>query len=125
MPTQPEGIEVVNIASEPGGLIVSPTVAVWGLFTVPVAPFTVISPEYVPFAIPVTSTETVTLLGAVPLVELRVSQAASSVAVQVNVPVPPLVIDRVWLAGLTPAVVLKVKLVGLSTMLGPVRGGEI
>ena len=69
---------------------------------------------------PVIFTETVTLLGAVPLAELKFSQVALSVAVQLSVPVPPLVIASVWLAGLEPLwAALKLKREGLTAMDGP------
>ena len=67
-----------------------------------------------------TFTASVTLLEAVPLSGLKVSHEALSVALQLSVPVPLLVIVNVLLLGLTPAVVLKAKLVELRAMLGPV-----
>lgn len=84
-----------------GAEIVSVTVAVLGLLEAPTAVMT-IAPVYVPAIIPTVDTETVTVVGAVPVVGLSVSHEASSEAVHVIVPPPVLPTMSVWLAGLAP-----------------------
>ena len=78
--------------------------------------------------IPVTSTDTVTLsispLEQLPLVVLRVSQSASSVADQSSVPSPEFCIPNVWPGGLdSPCSVMKLKPNGLVAIVGREGGG--
>ncbi len=71
-------------------------------------------------------TETVSVDGAVPLAGLTLSQGALSLAVQLSVPPPVLVMLSVWLAGLLPpAVAVKLRLVGLTPMVGCVAGADV
>jgi len=60
----------------------------------------------------------------VPVVGLSVNHAALSLTDQFNVPVPVLLILRAWLAGFAPpAVAVKLKLVGLTPIVGLLAGG--
>jgi hypothetical protein len=60
----------------------------------------------------------------VPDVGLSVNQVALSLAVQMSVPVPVLLMLKVWLAGLAPpCVAVKERLVGLTPMTGSTTGG--
>ena len=63
---------------------------------------------------------TVNVMGAFPVPEDgdNASHAALSLADQLKVPPPVLLIVKVWAAGLTPAWAVKVKLVGLAPMAG-------
>lgn len=62
---------------------------------------------------------TVTTLLPVPETRFSVNQVALSLADQVNVPPPWLLIFKVWVAGLTPRIAVKERLVGLI----PIAGG--
>ena len=64
-------------------------------------------------------TVTLDVDGALPEAGFTLSHAASSVAPQLSAPPPVLVIDSVWLDGFDPpSVALKLKLVGLTPMVG-------
>jgi hypothetical protein len=82
----------------------------------------VIVPLYVPAANAVLLTVAVRVLGAVPDPGETLSQlppeVVAAAAVQFNVPLPPLLMDTVWLGGLVPALALKVSEVGDSTISG-------
>ena len=97
---------------------VATTVNVTGTLTeeVPMA-LSVILPLYVP-TVEAPATVTVTTLLSVPEIRSSVSQGASSLADQVKVPPPWLLIFKVWGAGLAPAVAVKERLVGLIPMAG-------
>jgi hypothetical protein len=76
-------------------------------------------PLYVPAARPAVLTDTVAVDGAVPLAGETLSQVALSVADQVSVPPPVLLMLRLWFAGFGPAwTPVKVKLVGLRVITG-------
>ena len=95
-----------------------------GVLVAPVA-LMVIVPLYVPAARPVMSTEAVSVEGAVPLVGLTVSHGALSLAVKLSVPAPVLLMLIVWLAGLLPpAVAVKLRLAGLTPMVGCVAAPD-
>jgi hypothetical protein len=60
----------------------------------------------------------------VPEVGLSVNQAALSLAVQLSVPPPVLLMLKVWVAGLAPpCVAVKERFVGLTPMAGSTPGG--
>src|SRR5689334_14356305 len=101
-----------------GGERFSVTGTVTGELVAPEAVM-VMTPLYVPVAMPAVLAETVDAAGAVPPVGLRESQGALLPADQVSVPLPVLVMLSVWLGGLaSPAVPLKVRLEGLAPMVG-------
>jgi hypothetical protein len=64
------------------------------------------------------STDTVVVEGAVPDVGLTLSHVALSLAVQFSVPPPVLVMFKDWFAGLAPPAAVKLKLVGLTPIVG-------
>lgn len=111
---------VVGNAPMRGGTGAAATVNVTGT-DVLLAPgaLTVIVPLYVPAANdPVTAVTLITPL-LVPEAGESVNQAALSLAVQVSVPPPVLLIFSVWVAGLPlPRWTVKEKLVGLVPMAG-------
>src|SRR5262249_29089408 len=109
----------------PAPLTVNVTGTLTGVLVAPVA-LMVIVPLYAPAASPLMLTEAVSVEGAVPLAGLTVSHEASSLAVKLRVPPPVLVTLIVWLAGLLPpAVAVKLRLVGLTPMVGCVGGAEV
>ena len=79
----------------------------------------VIAPLHVPALKPEIAAVTITAPGAVPLVGESVSHAALDEAVQFNVPPPELEMFNACVAGLLPPCMpLKVRLVGLQTIVG-------
>lgn len=86
----------------------------------PVAAIVIVA-EYVLAVMPATLTESVVLSPAVPLPGLNVSQAGlEEVAVQLSVPLPPLVMVSIWLDGLEPHwAAVKLKLACEQTIVGP------
>src|SRR5262245_28239510 len=71
-------------------------------------------------------TEAVSVEGAVPLAGVTVSQGALSLAVQLSVPPPVLVMLIVRFAGLlSPTVAVKLRLAGLTPMVGCCGGAEL
>ena len=110
---------LVGLAPIAGGTGAAVTVNVTGMLTV-VAPVAVIEicPLWLPAArVPVL---TVNVTGAFPVAEAgdNVNQETLSLADQLKVPPPVLLIVRVWAAGLTPAWAVKEKLAGLAPMAG-------
>jgi uncharacterized membrane protein len=71
-------------------------------------------------------TLSVTTLFPVPEAGLSVSQEALSLAVHVSVPLPVLLMLKVWGAGLAqPIIAVKERLVALAPMAGGVTGGGV
>src|SRR5215467_139405 len=71
-------------------------------------------------------TEAVSVEGAVPLVGLTVNHGALTLAVKLRVPAPVLVTLIVWFAGLAPpAVAVKLRLPGLTPIVGCVGGADV
>jgi hypothetical protein len=96
-------------------LTVSVTVTSCGLLTTPVT-LTVMVPLYVPTASPLVFTESAGVPGVVPPLGVTLTQfpplAVETVAVQFNANPPVFVMERLWLAGLTSCIALKLIVVG-------------
>jgi len=100
-------VNVTGTVTEDAPVAFIVTVALW-LPTVKVPVLTV--SDTAPFPVPETG--------------LSVNQAALSLAVQLSVPPPALLILKVWVAGLAPpCVAAKERLVGLAPMTGSTTGG--
>ena len=103
-----------------GGAGAVVTVNVTGTLTneAPVA-LSVIMPLWVPGPVAPVITLTITTPLFVPDARLSVIHGALSVAVQLSVPLPVLLMFSVWVAGLAPlCVAVKERLVGLAPMAG-------
>jgi hypothetical protein len=96
------------------------TVNVTGTVTeAPPVALNVIVPLWVPTAVVPVTTLAVTTPLPVPEARLSVNQAALSLAVQLSVPPPVLLMLKVWVAGLAPpCVAVKERFVGLTPMAG-------
>jgi hypothetical protein len=110
-----------------GGTEVVSTVNVTGTVTdaIPVA-LSVIVPLWVPTAVvPVITLTMITPL-FVPEVRLSLSQAALSLAIQLSVPPPELLMLKVWDVGLAPpCVAVKERLAGVAPMAAGGTGGGV
>ena len=117
------GVEVgvdVTVGVGVGDTTCKVTVTVWGAFaTHGNDDVIVIGAVYGPAVKPVVFTDTFMVEGAVPEEESMSSQAASSLAVQVNSPAPVLRMRTSWDGRLSPSITgPKSRLVGLTSSIG-------